>query len=164
MGTETRFVDITYRGLRVAAKAKLVEQAPMTGFVEVEAPLPVGTQVTVVDGEQSVAARVLAVVEQEAGAKSPPGMRITWAPVAERVVPKPQLTAEPPQQSAEATDPNPIILDDSSSVLEADAGLSSDALAAAEAVAADPSTAPAEDQTNGGRRRRKTRKTQVGRP
>lgn len=79
-GGETRFVDVSYRGLRIAQRAKLSESGPAVGFVEVEAPLPVGTRVSLAaEGGFAVEATVTAVVEQEAGAKSPPGMRVEWA-------------------------------------------------------------------------------------
>ncbi len=77
---DTRFVDVSYRGLRVAQRAKLSESGPTAGFVEVEAPLPVGTHVSLAaEGGFAVEATVMQVVEQEAGAKSPPGMRVEWA-------------------------------------------------------------------------------------
>jgi hypothetical protein len=77
MSQESEFVDLTYRGLRVAHKAKLREEASAV-FVEHEAPLPVGSHVTVVRGAGEREARVQSVIEQEAGAKSPPGMRLVW--------------------------------------------------------------------------------------
>jgi hypothetical protein len=74
----TAFVDVTFRGLRVAHKAKLT--VTDTGaFLELEAPLPVGSPVAVIeDGQAPRAARVDHVVEHEAGA-GPAGMRLAWA-------------------------------------------------------------------------------------
>jgi hypothetical protein len=71
------FVEVRYRGLRLAEKARFHE-VPGGGFVELEGPMPVGTPLLVgfLDGEKS--ARVTAVVEQEASAKSPPGMKVAW--------------------------------------------------------------------------------------
>jgi hypothetical protein len=132
MGTETRFVEVTYRGLRVAAKAKLVTEDAASGFVEVEAPLPVGSRLTVVDGEQSFPARVVGVVEQESGAKSPPGMRLILGAAAQE--PRPVAPAEPEPESGPAAAP-----------------------------AAETSSAPTDDAQPEGRRRRRTKKTQVGR-
>lgn len=83
-----RLVDVTYRGLRVARGAKLLDAAGgEQGFVELEAPLPVGTRVTLVgEGDFRVDARVVGVVEQDGGgaaspggAKATPGMRLDWA-------------------------------------------------------------------------------------
>jgi hypothetical protein len=81
MTADERFVDVTYRGLRAAAHARWTETGPATGFVEAEAPLPVGTMVQL-SGDVTLEARVTGVVEQEAGAKGPAGMRLSWgAPV-----------------------------------------------------------------------------------
>jgi hypothetical protein len=72
------FVDLLYRGLTVTRKAKLVSD-PTGAFLEFETPLPVGTAVAVSkDGQAPQAARVVAVVEHEAAAKGPPGMRLAW--------------------------------------------------------------------------------------
>jgi len=73
-------VEVRYRGMRYAEKARFHE-APGGGFVELEAPLPVGTPIALGFGggpEGDKPARVTGVVEQEAGAKSPPGMRVAW--------------------------------------------------------------------------------------
>src|SRR5262250_2807688 len=91
MAPDARFVDVTYRGLRVATRARLTESAPGTGFVEVEAPLPVGTSIKLA-GDATEDARVTGVVEQEAGAKSPPGMRIVWG---EKAAPAKPAAAAP---------------------------------------------------------------------
>lgn len=78
--SDPQFVDVSYRGLVVARKAKLVADGD-GAFVELEAPLPVGTAVSVAqEGAEAKAARVVGVVEHEAAAKSPPGMRLAWAP------------------------------------------------------------------------------------
>ncbi len=147
MGTETRFVDITYRGLKVAAKAKLVEQSPEVGFVELDAPLPVGTAVVLEDGGQPVRARVTGVVEQESGAKSAAGMKIAWGSALVKAQPMPQVAPEPEPE------PEPEVLAELSTEPAA-------AEAAADA-AADTSASPGGPN---GKRRRRTRKTQAGRP
>lgn len=78
-------VDVTYRGLRMAEGARFVGDDE-GGFVEVEAPLPVGSQLTVCrESGDPREARVLGVVEQEASAKSPPGMRIAFTSVSPEV-------------------------------------------------------------------------------
>jgi hypothetical protein len=73
----TAFVDVRFRGLRVAHKAKLTE-GDDGAFVEFEQPLPVGSPLSVVEeGKSERPARVIRVVEHEAGA-GPAGMRLTW--------------------------------------------------------------------------------------
>ncbi len=71
------FVEVRYRGLRLAEKARFHE-SPGGGFVELEAPMPVGTPLALVFADGDKPARVTAIVEQEASAKSPPGMRVAW--------------------------------------------------------------------------------------
>ena len=71
------FVELRFRGLRLAEKARF-EDGPGGGFVEHEAPLPVGTSIALVFPDGEKAARVTGVVEQEANAPSPPGMRVAW--------------------------------------------------------------------------------------
>jgi len=73
----TAFVDVRFRGLRVAHKAKLTEGEGGV-FVEFEQPLPVGSPLSVVEeGKAERPARVIRVVEHEAGA-GPAGMRLSW--------------------------------------------------------------------------------------
>jgi hypothetical protein len=80
MTGETRFVDVVWRGLRLAQKARLAPSAESAGFVEIDAPLPVGSRVRLEgEGGFAVEARVVTVVEQESGARSPPGMRVDWS-------------------------------------------------------------------------------------
>jgi hypothetical protein len=110
----TTFVDVTYRGLKVQEKAKLVEDEAAT-FLESEVPLPVGTTLALV-GEAGPprAARVVAVVEHEAGAQGQPaGMRLLWGeavvtppvviPVPEPPPPAPEPAAEPVEVSADVS-------------------------------------------------------------
>ena len=81
------FVELRFRGLRLAEKARF-EEAPGGGFVEHEAPLPVGTAIALVFPEGEKVARVTGVVEQEANAVSPPGMRVAWDAVPTPVLDK----------------------------------------------------------------------------
>jgi hypothetical protein len=143
MAPDARFVDVTYRGLRVATRARLTESAPGTGFVEVEAPLPVGTSIHL-GGDTTGAARVTGVVEQEAGAKSPPGMRIVWG---EALAPKPlPAPAAPlPAESASAS------ASESLSAAESE----SDSDSAAESVTASATDSTPPGEPGRGRRRRK---------
>jgi hypothetical protein len=104
MTTEARFVDLTCRGLRVAQKARLSLESPTVGFLEIEAPLPIGTRVQVAgEGDFQVEARVTKVIEQEAGARSPPGMRIDWSPpvAVTQVMPPPPVGGAAELEAAE---------------------------------------------------------------
>lgn len=128
-----RLVDVTYRGLRVAKGAKLAETGEQ-GFLELDAPLPVGTRVTLAaeDGFR-VEARVVGVVEQGAA-----GMRLDWAP---------------PKADAGTT----LELDPETDAVTDDAAISGSMPAMDEAGA---STPPAGESRAGRRRRKK----QNGRP
>jgi hypothetical protein len=108
MTQDARFVDLTCRGLRVAQKARLNLESGTVGFLEIEAPLPIGTRVQVTgEGDFHVDARVTKVVEQEAGAKSPPGMRLDWTPpiTVTQVTPPPPIAAEAEAAEEEAEPP-----------------------------------------------------------
>ena len=101
----TAFVDVRFRGLRVAHKAKLVESEG-GAFVEHETPLPVGSPLSVVEeGKEDRLARVVHVVEHEAGAGAP-GMQLVWdsgAVLREAItirVEKPPVVAEESAASA----------------------------------------------------------------
>lgn len=112
------FVDLTYRGLKVASRVRFVAEGAEGAFVEHEAPLPVGARVALVrDGKPVVEARVVGVVEQEAGAKSPPGMRLRWgAGKAETIAPAPGDTAvmeaviEPADSVPEPQEPHDTVV------------------------------------------------------
>src|SRR5262245_27525377 len=94
----TAFVDVRLRGLRVAHKAKLTE-SESGPFVEHEQPLPVGSPLQVVEeGKEPRPARVVHVVEHEAGA-GPPGMRLVWDADAAK--------AAPPAPTPPAPEPTP---------------------------------------------------------
>jgi hypothetical protein len=99
----TAFVDVRFRGLRVAHKAKLLDNE--TGvFVEHEAPLPVGSMLSVIEeGKEPRSARVVRVVEHEAGAGAP-GMRVVWdlAAVVAAPAPVPVETSGPAEVSGPA--------------------------------------------------------------
>lgn len=71
------FVDLTYRGLALGRRVKLTQVRPTTGYVELPAPMPVGTAIAIAtdDGAQA-GARVVEVHEQVGGATQAPGMRI----------------------------------------------------------------------------------------
>lgn len=131
-----RVVDVTYRGLRVAKGVKLADGGEQ-GFLEVDAPLPVGTRVTVEgEGGFRVDARVVGVVEQGTA-----GMRLDWAP--------PKVAVEPAAASAPAG--TTLELDLENDAVVDDAGVSGSMPAMDDAGA---SGAPA-GESRGARRRRK---------
>jgi hypothetical protein len=99
MTVESQTVDVTYRGLKVATGARFVAAGPGAGFVEVDAPLPVGTRL-VLSGELAKEVRVTGVVEQEAGTKTVAGMRLGWAEPAAKAEAKPAV-AEAEKDGAE---------------------------------------------------------------
>lgn len=129
-----RLVEVTYRGLPVARGAKLADSGEQ-GFLELDAPLPVGTRVTVTgDGDFRVEARVVGVVEHGAT-----GMRLDWA------------AAKPEAVPAAASAGTTLELDLETDAVVDDAGASGSMPAMDDAGA---SSAPS-GESRGGRRRRK---------
>lgn len=71
------FVDLLYRGLALGSRVRLGDVSGARGYLEVPAPMPVGTLISLVTGDEVVGAlpaKVLEVVEQTAGSERPPGM------------------------------------------------------------------------------------------
>jgi hypothetical protein len=163
MATEARFVDLTYRGLKVAARARLVETGKDAAFVEIEAPLPVGSRL-MVGGDVTSAARVVGVVEQESGAKSPPGMRLALGAAA-AVVARPAPAPPPPVPSPPPA-PEPVIAVPAPAVV-----VSQEVIVAEPDSIPEPAEpghsggfSPDEGAGPGGSRKRNRKKTQIGRP
>ncbi len=76
MGAE-QFVNVTCRGLEVGKSLKLLDFGPSTAFLEAAAPVPVGSPLEIItDSGLTIAAKVVRVQEQVAGAETPPGMRV----------------------------------------------------------------------------------------
>lgn len=74
------FVDLTYRGLPLGRRIKLTEIRPRTGYLELPAPMPVGTRLAIATDEgPAIEAVVTGVHEQAAGTERAPGMRIAPA-------------------------------------------------------------------------------------
>jgi type IV secretory pathway VirB10-like protein len=72
------YVDLTYRGLQLARRVKLTSVRPREGYVEMPAPMPVGTEIQITtDDGVAIPARVTGVTEQTAGASGAPGMQIS---------------------------------------------------------------------------------------
>ena len=71
------FVDLSYRGLALARRVKLTQVRPTTGYVEMPAPMPVGTQISIATDEGvAIEAVVAEIHEQVAGATNTPGMLV----------------------------------------------------------------------------------------
>src|SRR5947209_4806845 len=68
------FVDLTYRGLPLGRRVKLTQVRPSTAYLELAAPMPVGTAIGILtDDTVAVDAQVIEVHEQ---ADAPPGMLV----------------------------------------------------------------------------------------
>lgn len=171
MPAEARFVDVTYRGLPVATQARLTETGAETAFVELEAPLPVGTRVAL-SGALALEVRVTAVTEQEAATKSPPGMQIAWGAAAVAI--RPVRAEQPPVAERATTIPAPVPPPPAVIVAAPSVVVSAPTVVVASvppAAAAEPADAgasgsfpPDETGSGGGEgRRRRRKKTQTGR-
>lgn len=74
------FVDLTYRGLSLGRRIKLTEVRPTSGYLEMPAPMPVGTAISIATDEGLVIdAQVVSCHEQIGGSTRAPGMLV--APV-----------------------------------------------------------------------------------
>jgi hypothetical protein len=68
-------VDLTYRGISLGRGIKLTQIRPTSGYLEVAAPMPVGSELALIaDDGFTVAATVTWVHEQVAGSDRTPGM------------------------------------------------------------------------------------------
>lgn len=78
------FVDLAYRGLPLGRRIKLTQVRPRAGYLEMPAPMPVGTQIAIsTDEGVALDAVVMLVCEQVGGSDRAPGMMV-----------RPQLDAE----------------------------------------------------------------------
>lgn len=75
-------VDVSYRGFELGKRVRISQFGPTTAYLEHPAPLPVGTRLEIsIDpdregGGDKIAATVLRVCEQVAGAERTPGMHV----------------------------------------------------------------------------------------
>jgi hypothetical protein len=70
-------VDLSYRGLSLGRRVKLTQVRPSTGYVEVPAPMPVGTAIAIATDEGITLDAVVAEVhEQVSGVERAPGMLV----------------------------------------------------------------------------------------
>ena len=73
-------VDLTYRGISLGKRIKLGQVRPSTGFLELAAPMPVGTAIVLAtDDGVAIDATVTWVHEQVTGAERPAGMIVSPA-------------------------------------------------------------------------------------
>lgn len=74
------FVDLSYRGLALGKRIKLTQVRADAGWLELPAPMPIGTVIGIAteDGVM-IEARVAEVHEQVTGRERPPGMRVVPA-------------------------------------------------------------------------------------
>lgn len=71
------FVDLAYRGLPLGRRIKLTQIRPSTGYLEIPAPMPVGSTITITaDDGIAIEATVAAIQEQIGGIDRAPGMII----------------------------------------------------------------------------------------
>jgi hypothetical protein len=83
-GVNESFVDLTYRGLSLGRRVRLSQVRPSTGYLELPAPMPVGSRIAIT-AEDGMAfdAVVTAIHEQVGGSDRTPGMIVAPALVAE---------------------------------------------------------------------------------
>jgi hypothetical protein len=83
-GVIESFVDLTYRGLSLGRRVRLSQVRPSTGYLELAAPMPVGSEIAVAaDDGTAFDAVVTAVYEHVAGSDRTPGMTVAPALAAE---------------------------------------------------------------------------------
>jgi len=71
------FVDLAYRGLPLGRRIKLTQVRPASGYLELPAPMPVGSRISLATDEgHHISAMVAAIKEQVAGSEVAPGMKI----------------------------------------------------------------------------------------
>ncbi|MEO6776456.1 MAG: hypothetical protein ABI467_26160 [Kofleriaceae bacterium] len=69
------FVDLTYRGLALGHHVKLTEVRPTSGYLELAAPMPVGTSIGIASGDGTRFDAIVTDVREVAG-ELPPGMTV----------------------------------------------------------------------------------------
>lgn len=71
------FVDLTYRGLVLGKRVKLTQVRPSSGYLELPAPMPVGTSIGIASEDGTTfEAFVTEAIEQISGREGVPGMTI----------------------------------------------------------------------------------------
>lgn len=76
-GVSESFVDLAYRGLPLGRRIKLTQVRPSTGYLEMPAPMPVGTEIAISTDEGiALDAVVMHIHEQVGGSDRAPGMTV----------------------------------------------------------------------------------------
>jgi hypothetical protein len=70
------FVDLLYRGLPLGSRARMTQFEAQHAYVELPAPMPVGTAISIQVEGAPISATVVEIVEQTAGTERPPGMKV----------------------------------------------------------------------------------------
>lgn len=70
------FVDLLYRGLPLGSRARMSQFDAHHAYVELPAPMPVGTLIAIQAEGGPISAHVIEIHEQTAGSEHPPGMRV----------------------------------------------------------------------------------------
>jgi hypothetical protein len=71
------FVDLTYRGLALGRRVKLTQIRPTTGYLEMPAPMPVGTMLGIGTDDGVLASAIVTEIhEQVGGSEFVPGMLV----------------------------------------------------------------------------------------
>jgi hypothetical protein len=71
------FVDLTYRGLALGRRVKLTQVRPSSGYLELAAPMPVGTTIGITSEDGTIfEATVTEVREPISGSEVVPGMTV----------------------------------------------------------------------------------------
>jgi hypothetical protein len=79
-GVIESYVDLTYRGLSLGRRIRLTQIRPSSGYLELAAPMPVGTPLAITsDDGVTFEATVRGVHEQVAGSDRAPGMIVAPA-------------------------------------------------------------------------------------
>src|SRR6185312_6054343 len=61
------FVDLTYRGLALGRKVKLTQVRPSSGYLELAAPMPVGTSIGIAADDGTLFDAIVMDVREQAG-------------------------------------------------------------------------------------------------
>ena len=70
------FVDLGYRGLSIGKRARLAEVRPSTGYIESNAPMPVGTTLTLATEDGIAIDTTVIEVREMASGDRAPGMHV----------------------------------------------------------------------------------------
>ncbi len=101
------YVDLQYRGLPLGERARISQFEAQHAYVDLPAPMPVGTAIALLVAGTEIAAQVVEIVEQTAGSERAPGMKV-----------KAVLDAEAKRAWWKDASGNPAVLDVASALVE----------------------------------------------